>query len=621
MQNILSLFMGWLMKEIYYIVGNYIIAIVLFTLLTKAILLPISLWTHQNSLRMVALMPELNRLRIKYYGDKDTIAEETQKLYKHAHYYPLAGTIPMFIQLLLLIGVIGAVRELLTETESMLSVYPAHMGGITLLLPVAAGCSALALGLAQNYLNPLQREQTKFNQWMTNGLSIAISLALGAFVPIGVGLYWIASNLLTIVQQIVLNLFMRPERYVDYANLRESQRELAKMDSLSIHESGEDKRREKEDYKRFFSIANKHLVFYSEKSGFYKYFQDVIEYLLAHSNITIHYVTSDPNDQIFELSKKQSRIKPYYIGERKLITLMMKMDAGMVVMTVPDLDKYYLKRSYMRKDIEYVYMFHAPLSFIMTISDGALDHYDTIFCTGIHQVKEIRESEKLYNLPKKKIVECGYGVIDNMAAHYQKNIAAYRNHKRKRILVAPSWQPDNILDSCLECLISSVAKEDWEVIIRPHPEYIKRYPGRMKEIQERLTSYWGRNLILETDFSSNETVYSADVLISDWSWIPYEFSLATLKPVIFINTKMKEANPNWNKIPLTPLNLSLRNEIGISVEKDQVKDIAEKIDMLLEGQTAYQDKILKIREKYLFNFGESGRAGGSYILKRVMKTT
>ncbi len=621
MQNILSLFMGWLMKEIYYIVGNYIIAIVLFTLLTKAILLPISLWTHQNSLRMVALMPELNRLRIKYYGDKDTIAEETQKLYKHAHYYPLAGTIPMFIQLLLLIGVIGAVRELLTETESMLSVYPAHMGGITLLLPVAAGCSALALGLAQNYLNPLQREQTKFNQWMTNGLSIAISLALGAFVPIGVGLYWIASNLLTIVQQIVLNLFMRPERYVDYANLRESQRELAKMDSLSIHESGEDKRREKEDYKRFFSIANKHLVFYSEKSGFYKYFQDVIEYLLAHSNITIHYVTSDPNDQIFELSKKQSRIKPYYIGERKLITLMMKMDAGMVVMTVPDLDKYYLKRSYMRKDIEYVYMFHAPLSFIMTISDGALDHYDTIFCTGIHQVKEIRESEKLYNLPKKKIVECGYGVIDNMAAHYQKNIAAYRNHKRKRILVAPSWQPDNILDSCLECLISSVAKKDWEVIIRPHPEYIKRYPGRMKEIQERLTSYWGRNLILETDFSSNETVYSADVLISDWSWIPYEFSLATLKPVIFINTKMKEANPNWNKIPLTPLNLSLRNEIGISVEKDQVKDIAEKIDMLLEGQTAYQDKILKIREKYLFNFGESGRAGGSYILKRVMKTT
>ena len=225
MQNILSLFMGWLMKEIYYIVGNYIIAIVLFTLLTKAILLPISLWTHQNSLRMVALMPELNRLRIKYYGDKDTIAEETQKLYKHAHYYPLAGTIPMFIQLLLLIGVIGAVRELLTETESMLSVYPAHMGGITLLLPVAAGCSALALGLAQNYLNPLQREQTKFNQWMTNGLSIAISLALGAFVPIGVGLYWIASNLLTIVQQIVLNLFMRPERYVDYANLRESQRD------------------------------------------------------------------------------------------------------------------------------------------------------------------------------------------------------------------------------------------------------------------------------------------------------------------------------------------------------------------------------------------------------------
>lgn len=603
------------------LVSNYALAIMLFTVLTKIILFPVSLWTHRNSLRMVALIPELNRLNVKYYGDRDTIAEETQKLYKREHYHPLTSTIPMFIQLLLLIGVIGAVRELLVGTESILSVYPARMGGITLLLPAAAGCSALILGLAQNRLNPLQREQTKSAQWMTNGLSIAISLALGAFVPIGVGIYWIASNLLTIVQQLALNSVMRPEKYVDYDDLRESQRELAEIDSLAVHISKEDKRREKEDYKRFFSIANKHLVFYSEKSGFYKYFQDVIEYLLSHSNITIHYITSDPKDQIFELSQKQTHIRPYYIGERKLITLMMKMDADMVVMTVPDLDKYYLKRSYVRKDVEYVYMFHAPLSFIMTISDGALDHYDTIFCTGIHQVREIRESEKLYHLPEKKIVECGYGVIDNMAAHYQENIAAYSGNQRRRILVAPSWQPDNILDSCLEALVKSTAQKDWEVIIRPHPEYIKRFPGRIKEIEEKFALFWSKRLVLETDFSSNETVYSADVLISDWSWIPYEYALATLKPVVFINTKMKEANPNWNKLPLTPLNLSLRNEIGISLEKDQVKDIADRIEMLLEDQAAYRDKILKIREKYLFNFGESGRAGGSYILKQFTRTT
>ena len=268
--------------------GSYIPATILFTLLTKLILFPVSLWTHRNSLKMVSLMSEVNRLKIRYYGDKETIAEETQALYKRAHYHPLASTVPMFIQLALLIGVIGAVRELLTGTESMLSVYPAQMGGITLLMPIAAGCSALLLGLAQNRLNPLQREQTKTGQWLTNGLSIGISLMLGAFVPIGVGVYWIASNLLTIVQQAVLNALMPPARYVDYIDLLESRRELSELNSLSSGVSKEDKQREKADYKRFFSIANKHLVFYSEKSGFYKYYQDVIEYLLSYSNITIH---------------------------------------------------------------------------------------------------------------------------------------------------------------------------------------------------------------------------------------------------------------------------------------------------------------------------------------------
>jgi YidC/Oxa1 family membrane protein insertase len=66
----------------------------------------------------------------------------------------------------------------------------------------------LLLGLAQNRFNPLQREQAKASQWMINGLSIGVSLMLGAFVPMGVGIYWIASNLFTISQQLLFNAIM-----------------------------------------------------------------------------------------------------------------------------------------------------------------------------------------------------------------------------------------------------------------------------------------------------------------------------------------------------------------------------------------------------------------------------
>ena len=77
-----------------------------------------------------------------------------------------------------------------------------------MLMPLAAGGSALLLGLAQNQFNPLQREQARASQWATNGVSIGISLLLGAFVPVGVGVYWIASNLFTISQQLLFNAIM-----------------------------------------------------------------------------------------------------------------------------------------------------------------------------------------------------------------------------------------------------------------------------------------------------------------------------------------------------------------------------------------------------------------------------
>ena len=94
---------------------------------------------------MMRLTPELNQLKMKFYGDRDTIADETQLLYKREKYHPLASTIPMFIQLILLIGVIGAVKLVLGGADSVLTVLPSEAGGWTWIMPLAAGAGALAL--------------------------------------------------------------------------------------------------------------------------------------------------------------------------------------------------------------------------------------------------------------------------------------------------------------------------------------------------------------------------------------------------------------------------------------------------------------------------------------------
>lgn len=616
--ELLGNILGAVVRMCYGLVKDYSLAIILFTALTKIILFPISLWTQRNSIRMVELTPELNRLKIKYYGDKDTIAEETQALYKREHYHPLASTIPMIIQLALLIGVIGAVRQLLEGTDSVLSVMPFQAGGATLLVPLAAGLAALALGLAQNYLNPLQREQPPASQWATNGFSIAISLALGAFVPVGVGVYWIASNLFTIVQQIILNAVIPPKKYVDYEALAKSKQELAEIEGLSVGISKEDKQREKADYKRFFSVANKHLVFYSEKSGFYKYFQDVIEYLLTHSNIIVHYVTSDPGDQIFEIAKTQPRIRPYYIGEKRLITLMMKMDADMVVMTMPDLDNFHIKRSYVRKDVEYVYMFHGSIgSSNLLLRQLALAHYDTIFSTGKQQTEELREEEQVYGLNPRNIVPYGYGLLDRVMAAYEQMPREKR--KKPQVLIAPSWQKDNILDLCIDPLLKSLLCGKYQVILRPHPEYIKRYPQKIADLKNRCRDRLSEDFIIQTDFSSNETVFQSDLLITDWSTICYEFSFATKRPTLFVDTPMKVMNPEYHKLKTVPIDILIRNEIGTSISPEQTDQAEKVVDKLIGDNELYKEKIEEVVARTLYNPGKSMDAGGQYILNTLKK--
>lgn len=609
-----------LMMICYRMVGHYLAAILIFTLLTKVILFPVSLWTHRNGITMIRLMPELNRLKVKYYGDKDTIAEKTQALYKQRGYHPLASTVPMFIQLALLIGVIGAVQALLAGTESVLSVPPAQAGGMTLLMPLAAGGSALLLGLAQNQFNPLQREQARASQWATNGVSIGISLLLGAFVPVGVGVYWIASNLLTIGQQLVLNAVMPARNYVDYEALEQSKQELAGIDSLSSRVSKEDRQREKADYKRFFSIANKHLVFYSESSGFYKYFENIIEYLLTHSNIIIHYITSDPNDAIFQKAQKEPRIRPYYIGEKRLITLMMKMDADMVVMTTPDLDNFYLKKSYVKKDVEYIYTAHGVGSTNLLLRNCALAHFDTIFCIGPYQIEELREEECVYNLPSKTLVPCGYGLLDSVMTAYDSSLSK-RLKEKPQVLIAPSWQPDNILDTCIDPLLDSLLCGKYHIILRPHPEYCKRYPQKIAILKSRYKDKLGQSssgFELQTDFSSNETVFESDIVITDWSTICYEFSFATKRPTLFVNTPMKVMNPDYQRLKRIPLDIEIREKIGRSISPDTAGEIERVVEKLLMQADAYAQSIEKLLGECLFNPGQSGMAGGKYIIDRLL---
>ena len=673
--------LGYIMKFCYDLIGVYGLAIIVFTFITKVIMLPISILVQKNSVKMIKMKPELDSLKFQYVDDKDELMEAQNALYKREKYSPFVSMIPLCLQIPLIFGLLNVIYNPLThilhipeniiqqfeqfvcrcenisldslsqpelavlryaqnpayaaEMQAIsesdyatlqtlntnflgidLSAIPSLTFNLLILIPIIAGISAFIMCYFQNKVNVLQLEQGFIGRWGTTILMVALSTFFAITVPAGVGIYWTFGNLFAIPVMYLMNAIYDPKKYIDYKTLG-MLKEKAKQDHEIQKENTKLSKKYYKELTKGDTLSKMELVFYSEQSGFYKYFENIINGILNNSDITIHYITSDPKDKIFE--KNNPRIKPYFITGNQLISLMMRLECKMVVMTTPDLEKYHIKRSKVKKDIEYIFTEHGCSSMNLTYRSGALDYFDTIFVVSKSQALEIRAMEELRKTHKKRIVKVGYGLIDNMIAAYNNNIAENGTaaNPKPTILIAPSWQYDNILDSCIDDILSSLICEKYRVIVRPHPQYIKRFPVKMDEIIEKYRDRFSEDFEIQTDFSSNSTVYSSDILITDWSGIAYEFSFTTNKPSLFVNTQMKVVNKDYDRITITPFDIQARDQVGISVKKEECINISDTVDYLLSHYNDYTARIDSLKNSYFYNLGNSGEVGADYIIKRI----
>ena len=615
---IFGAFFGFIMRLCYNITNNFGWAIVVFTLLTKLILFPISLISQKNSIIMVKLQPILSDLQARYEGELETLISEQKALYKKEKYSSFKTLLPLLVQIPLIIGVISVVYNPTRHLGE--NINPDFLGidlfsvPENLLVPALAIISTFLLCIIQNKYNVISREQGFWGKW---GVTVFLVVFTGWFsfvCPTGVGLYWTYSNLFGIAVLAACNLIYNPKKYIDYEN-RSIKPKLTKAEKAARREGKRiEKIREKEDMKRFFSVE-KALVFYSDSSGFYKYFQHFIDYILENSDITVHYLTADINDQVFEID--QPRFKTYFCSAHGLITTFMKLDADIVVMTMPDLEVYHYKRSLVKKDIEYIYTDHGVGSFHLMLRKGALDHYDTIFCYSKNHNEEVRATERVYHLPEKKLVNVGFGLLDMLLEIYSNT--EKQAHDKPWILIAPSWQKDNILEYCLDPLLNGLFAIDAKITIRPHPEFVKRFPGKMNALFNKYRDRIGEDFEIQTDFSSNSTVYNSDLVITDWSSIAQEFSFTTKKPSLFINTPMKIMNFAWRDIDVEPMEIWIRDKIGVSLDFDKLDTVQEVVLRLLNESESYRSLIENLLTEYMYNIGHTDEVGGEYIISQIEK--
>jgi YidC/Oxa1 family membrane protein insertase len=213
----------WLLLGFYNIIPNYGVAIILLTLLIKILFFPLTKKGSEATLRMQALAPKIKEIQEKYKGNPQKLNAEMGNFYKQEGYNPLSGCLPMLLQLPIFIAMYnlfnnhfdlrgagfipGWIPDLsLPEHIVQFGDFRVPIVGWTALraLPFIYVGSQLLYGKVTQM--PGQQSNTQMKM-MLYVMPIVFFFILYD-VPSGLLIYWICSNLLTLVQQLIINKYV-----------------------------------------------------------------------------------------------------------------------------------------------------------------------------------------------------------------------------------------------------------------------------------------------------------------------------------------------------------------------------------------------------------------------------
>ena len=371
--------------------------------------------------------------------------------------------------------------------------------------------------------------------------------------------------------------------------------------------------REWRELGRFRKLESSHraIVFYAEDGSAYVHFEHIIAELTRGLNRQICYVTSSADDPI--LQHEDPNILTFYIGFGSARTVFFKtLRTDVMVMTMPDLNSFHIKTSVL--PVHYIYVHHSMVSTHMVYRTEAFDHFTSILCVGPHHVAEIRAREKQLNLPQKHLIEHGYGRLDsimNAAGLFPR--ASTGTEQGHRVLIAPSWGPDALLETCGVELVHVLSEAGYSTVVRPHPMTIKTAPKLYRELVDRFKS--NPNVTFDLNMSSHGSLSNSDIMISDWSGAALEYAFGFEKPVLFVDVPRKINNPDYESLPLVPVEVKIRTEIGDVVSPGHLGDIPGTIAALCENPVGFVERVRRLREQTVYNVGRSGKIGAEYVSK------
>jgi hypothetical protein len=361
------------------------------------------------------------------------------------------------------------------------------------------------------------------------------------------------------------------------------------------------------------STANSALahpyVIYSEGKQYWNVFKPILDEFEKRGKALL-FLTSSEDDPVF--NAEYNFIKAEYIGEgNKAFARLNLLHADFCLMTTPGLDVYQLKRSKMVK--HYSHILHAPSDATMYRIFG-IDYFDSILLTGDYQTKDIRTLEKQRNLPEKKLITVGCSYLDVYAERI-KQIPPDENHQFT-VLVSPSWGPSALLVRYGERLLTPLVDTGYHIIIRPHPQSKKSESSMLESLAEK----YGNAANVHWDYD-RENIYSlakADIMISDFSGIIFDYIFLFDKPVIYVKQGMDlrpyDADDLGDAAGLWQF--KTLHETGVEL-KEEYFDRIDTVIKNISGSAELQQARRKAKAEAWQYPGEAGRRITDFMIEKV----
>lgn len=154
--------LGWVIKIIYSLVHNYGVAIILFTIVIKGLLLPLNVKSQRSMRKQQKIQPIIAELQQKYANDQNKLQQEMMKVYRENNVSMSGGCLPMLIQMPILLALYKVIRMPLTY---MLQIVPAKFDAAS-----ATEIANKVVALKENFTGTISNTtQQLYNALFSNG--------------------------------------------------------------------------------------------------------------------------------------------------------------------------------------------------------------------------------------------------------------------------------------------------------------------------------------------------------------------------------------------------------------------------------------------------------------------